>query len=185
MTLVAAIMRNLSAHSSLADIVRLHPRWSILPCSNTTTSDSGQKFDLDSPPFAVAAGRYCDPYHVQDQKARETRSAARIPQVRRLSARPVITRTDRPLYHSELDALNTGNRELSGEWVVNKTVWARLKAEKMERDRQKLRERERRGMGQGRLSFADGPQAQAGEKAKGEKIIYYIHGGESFWSARL
>lgn len=77
---------------------------------------------------------------------------------------------------------------------MNKTVWARLKAEKKERDRQRFRERERRSSGQGRLSQSANSQAQAQaqtsaqveaqtqslEKAKGEKIIYYIHGGE-YW----
>lgn len=87
------------------------------------------------------------------------------------------------LADSELDARNSGNRELSGEWVVNKTVWARLKAEKKERDRQRFRGRERRSSGQDRLSQTADSQAQAEaqaqslEKAKGEKIIYYIHGG--------
>lgn len=92
--------------------------------------------------------------------------------------RPVLT----PENISELDALNTGTRELSGEWVVNKAVWARLKAEKKERDRQRHRQMERERRGQGREAMpsplGSPGDGQTAEKAKGEKIIYYIHGGE-------
>jgi hypothetical protein len=76
--------------------------------------------------------------------------------------------------YSELDAMNTGNRELSGEWVVNKDVWARLKAKKKERDRQKAAERERRARGQPSLKRG----SSHGSPREGEKIIYYIHGGK-------
>jgi hypothetical protein len=77
--------------------------------------------------------------------------------------------------YSELDAMNTGNRELSGEWVVNKDVWARLKAKKKERDRQKAAERERLARGQP-SSLKRG--SSHGSLREGEKIIYYIHGGK-------
>jgi hypothetical protein len=74
--------------------------------------------------------------------------------------------------------MNTGNRELSGEWVVNKDVWARLKEKKKERDRQKLAERERRARGQPSLKRG----SSHGSSREGEKIIYYIHGGKYFRS---
>jgi hypothetical protein len=75
MTLVAAIMRNLSAHSSLADIVSI----------SHLVPDPRQKLDLHPPSFAVTAGCHCHAYHVQDQETREPRSITRFSQVRNAS----------------------------------------------------------------------------------------------------
>ncbi|KAJ9092303.1 hypothetical protein QFC19_008737 [Naganishia cerealis] len=137
MTLVAAIMRNLSAHSSLADITLVRNLISIHHL-------------LPLPPDAIVT-----PITFKIRK-RGKHEALRG-------------------FLSELDDMNTGNRELSGEWVVNKAVWARLKAKKKERDRQRMREREGRIRGQP-SSKRSAPNAKTKE---GEKIIYYIHGGKS------
>ncbi|ORX36112.1 Alpha/Beta hydrolase protein [Kockovaella imperatae] len=96
----------------------------------------------------------------------------------------------------ELDSIESGNRELSGEWVVGTDVWKRLKAEKRARK-----------MGRGTLPgkrsnsstpLAGGQQSddtptapvpasmdmdngsEYGSRDRGspsERVIYYIHGG--------
>lgn len=84
-------------------------------------------------------------------------------------------------------------RTLSGEWVVNKSVWKRLRTEAREREvERKKRKRERsqsaegvstsrlgEGAGVGEGLRLDVEAATAGVKGKKEeKVIYYIHGGE-------
>ncbi|KAJ9125656.1 hypothetical protein QFC22_000618 [Naganishia vaughanmartiniae] len=139
MTLVAAIMRNLSAHSSLADITLVRNLISIHHL-------------LPLPPDAIVTPIT---FTIRKRGKHEALQG----------------------FLSELDAVNTGNRELSGEWVVNKDVWARLKAKKKERDRQKSAERERRARGQ--PSVKRGSSHSHGPTREGEKIIYFIHGGKS------
>ena len=77
---------------------------------------------------------------------------------------------------SELDLKETGKRELSGEWVVGKEVWARLKSERRERmDKERRRARQRK-MG---VTFPDEVESSEGEKeAVPERVIYYVHGGQ-------
>ena len=75
-------------------------------------------------------------------------------------------------FFRDLDSVESGNRELTGEWVVGTEVWKRLKAEK--RSSRLLRK-----LDGGR----DSPDvdSEPGEAAQGskssEKVIYYIHGG--------
>ncbi|KAJ9109318.1 hypothetical protein QFC21_000647 [Naganishia friedmannii] len=140
MTLVAAIMRNLSAHSSLADITLVRNLISIHHL-------------LPLPPDAIVTPIT---FTIRKRGKHEALQG----------------------FLSELDAMNTGNRELSGEWVVNKDVWARLKAKKKERDRQKSAERERRARGLPSLKRG----SSRGLNREGEKIIYYIHGGKCILS---
>ena len=86
MTVVAAVMRNLSAHSSLADIVTSQSPVCVSKVRLIViNSDPRQKLDLNSPPFTVTTGCNRNAYHIQDQKARQARGAARIPQVGGLS----------------------------------------------------------------------------------------------------
>ena len=110
--------------------------------------------------------------------------------------RPTLSGLARRLSsYRDLDLAETGTRELSGEWVVGTEVWKRLKAER--RARQESQRRRRRGLptpenpvsdrrsnsvGHGRDSSdvevnseMDGLARKSG--ARGEKVIYYIHGG--------
>jgi hypothetical protein len=84
--------------------------------------------------------------------------------------------------HRQLDAEETGHRTLSGEWVVNKSVWRRLRTEARERAMtRKQRKRERDTSGVGGTDRSDLREKKAGVgrgKRKEEKVIYYIHGGE-------
>jgi len=83
------------------------------------------------------------------------------------------------LVHRQLDAEETGHRTLSGEWVVNKSVWRRLRTEAREREMmRKQRKRERDGMGRSVDLVEKKGAGGDGRKGKEEKVIYYIHGGE-------
>jgi hypothetical protein len=67
-----------------------------------------------------------------------------------------------------------GTRELSGEWVVGKDVWARLKAERRQR-----MDKERRRARQRRLGVPEDLESSEGEiEVVPERVIYYVHGGE-------
>ncbi|KAJ7103270.1 Alpha/Beta hydrolase protein [Mycena belliarum] len=66
---------------------------------------------------------------------------------------------------ADLDAAETGNRELSGEWVVGRRTWLRLQAEW-------------KAGQQGRAAAA----ASEPEKKK-ERVILYIHGGAYYLSS--
>ena len=103
--------------------------------------------------------------------------------------------------HSELDLVESGNRELSGEWVVGTDVWKRLKAEKRTRRmRSQLPTPLRRDSVPGpngiSPSSSTTPTTKSGSsfvahnaevdtdsdagRDKGspsERVIYYIHGG--------
>lgn len=75
----------------------------------------------------------------------------------------------------DLDLKETGKRELSGEWVVGKEVWARLKSERRERlDKERRRARQRK-MG---VSIPDDIDSEGEKEAVPERVIYYVHGGE-------
>lgn len=63
------------------------------------------------------------------------------------------------LAHSDLDAEEDGIRTLSGEWVVNKSVWKRLRSEAREREaerQQRRRERSTEGAAAGLNSSGSG-----------------------------
>lgn len=63
---------------------------------------------------------------------------------------------------SELDSLEDGTRELSGEWVVGRKLWRQLQAEW----------KASRGSNDGKVSSPDGPKRK-------DRVILYIHGGKS------
>ena len=60
---------------------------------------------------------------------------------------------------AEFDVLETGKRELSGEWIVGRRTWQRLQAE---------------------WKAADPDSALGGRQKRKERVILYIHGGMSF-----
>ena len=97
----------------------------------------------------------------------------------------------------DLDLLETGKRELAGEWVVGTDVWKRLKADR--RIRQDNERRRRQGFSKP-SELPDPPRQQNGHAGAdpagtdmdvdnesvgttrrpgtdGERVIYYIHGG--------
>jgi len=80
----------------------------------------------------------------------------------------------------QLDSEETGHRTLSGEWVVNKSVWRRLRTEAREREMVRKQRRRERDAGVSVGKSALGEKKGKGETGKGkeEKVIYYIHGGE-------
>jgi acetyl esterase/lipase len=67
---------------------------------------------------------------------------------------------------ADLDAAETGQRELSGEWVVGRRTWQRLQAEWQQR----------------RAAAASADSAAVPEK-KRERVVLYIHGGAFFLSS--
>jgi len=91
--------------------------------------------------------------------------------------------------------LETGTRELTGEWVVGTDVWKRLKTDRRAKreDRRNSRRQNSRptelslnGLGAvrgnvptGRDSpdFETDNESVLGKKGGAEKVIYYIHGG--------
>lgn len=93
MTVIAAIMRNIGQHSSLADITLVRQLISVHHL-------------LPLPPDAIVT-----PISFVVKKRKE------------------------PLrgFFKDLDEKETGERELSGEWIVGKSVWKRLKMERKRR----------------------------------------------------
>lgn len=111
----------------------------------------------------------------------------------------VVKRRKEPLkgFFRELDLQETGERELSGEWVVGKSVWKRLKMERkrrrMDRDRPERSSSDNTRMSSSSPSMASRspPQRrstsstdpssaatdQSRRRARSEKVIYYVHGG--------
>jgi acetyl esterase/lipase len=82
----------------------------------------------------------------------------------------------------DLDLAETGNRELTGEWVVGTDVWRRLKSSKARRGRST--NKSPLGKESPIIPKRDSPAAvldkYAEESDKGkvnERVIYYIHGG--------
>lgn len=92
--------------------------------------------------------------------------------------------------------LETGSRELTGEWVVGTDVWKRLKTDRRAKreDRRNSRRQNSRptemalnGLGAvrgkdfptGRDSpdFETDNESVLGKKGGAEKVIYYVHGG--------
>ncbi|KAJ6575385.1 Alpha/Beta hydrolase protein [Mycena capillaripes] len=67
---------------------------------------------------------------------------------------------------ADLDAAETGHRELSGEWVVGRRTWQRLQAEWQQR----------------RAAAASATVAPEPEK-KRERVVLYIHGGAYYLSS--
>src|SRR5271170_7793236 len=68
---------------------------------------------------------------------------------------------------AEFDSLETGSRELSGEWVVGKKTWQRLQSD-WKASRQVK-------------NFAqEAPNLAKSTPTKKERVILYIHGGESY-----
>lgn len=68
---------------------------------------------------------------------------------------------------ADLDALEDGRRELSGEWVVGKRTWQRLQAEWKALQKAQAR---------GTNSRSDASHS-ARRKWK-ERVVLYLHGGE-------
>jgi hypothetical protein len=66
---------------------------------------------------------------------------------------------------AEFDSLETGSRELSGEWVVGKKTWQRLQAEW-----KATRKAKEDALG--------GSNSSKPPEKKKERVILYIHGGE-------
>jgi dihydrofolate reductase len=66
---------------------------------------------------------------------------------------------------AEFDSLETGSRELSGEWVVGKKTWQRLQSEWKASKKSK----------EDAAESPIGPKTPAKKK---ERVILYIHGGE-------
>jgi hypothetical protein len=67
---------------------------------------------------------------------------------------------------AKADSLETGSRELSGEWVVGKKTWQRLQSEWKVTKKAK----------------EDAPGGNSAPKSpakKKERVILYIHGGKS------
>lgn len=60
---------------------------------------------------------------------------------------------------AEFDVLESGTRELSGEWIVGRRTWQRLQAE--------------------------WKAAHPGSAKRKERVILYIHGGASLFSSPL
>jgi hypothetical protein len=68
---------------------------------------------------------------------------------------------------AEFDSLETGSRELSGEWVVGKKTWQRLQSD-WKTSRQVT-------------TFAqEAPDISKSAPKKKERVILYIHGGQSY-----
>ena len=90
-------------------------------------------------------------------------------------------------------------RTLSGEWVVNKSVWKRLRTEAREREMERKQRKRERSAGSGRSVPLDpavpesastemiketemeegADKIKATRRKREEKVIYYIHGGQS------
>jgi hypothetical protein len=161
MTALAAVMRNLSAHSSLADITLIRNFISVHHL-------------LPLPPDAIVT-----PVRFEIKKR---------PSGEHLRG-----------FLQTLDEQEDGTRQISGEWVVNKSVWRRLRIEAREREVER-RNRKRTTTGAStniKPEFDDStrrkkdstrPKIDAdvnrenkpkSNKAKKEKVIYYIHGGMS------
>jgi acetyl esterase/lipase len=105
---------------------------------------------------------------------------------------------ERKLMRRESDLLETGTRELTGEWVVGTDVWRRLKSQRRSKNDGKRATSTSRlttnnvsrlgrmalnGLGAIRGSGRDSPDMEMdndsvlGKKGGAEKVIYYIHGG--------
>ena len=104
----------------------------------------------------------------------------------------------RMLIGRESDLLESGTRELTGEWVVGTDVWRRLKSQRRSKNDGKRAPSTSRlttnnvsrlgrmalnGLGAIRGSGRDSPDMEMdndsvlGKKGGAEKVIYYIHGG--------
>jgi predicted 2-oxoglutarate/Fe(II)-dependent dioxygenase YbiX len=68
---------------------------------------------------------------------------------------------------ADLDAAETGRRELSGEWVVGRRTWQRLQAEWQQR----------------RAAAATATATSAMPEKKRERVVLYIHGGAYYLSS--
>ena len=73
---------------------------------------------------------------------------------------------------SQFDSLETGARELSGEWVVGKKTWQRLQSEWKATRKDKE-------------NTADPASSSKPPAKKKERVILYIHGGRFFSSYDL
>ncbi|KAF8215933.1 Alpha/Beta hydrolase protein [Mycena galopus ATCC 62051] len=69
---------------------------------------------------------------------------------------------------ADLDAQETGKRELSGEWVVGRRTWQRLQAEWQQRRA---------------AAAAASPTEKPIPEKKRERVVLYIHGGAFFLSS--
>ncbi|KDQ63109.1 hypothetical protein JAAARDRAFT_29104 [Jaapia argillacea MUCL 33604] len=67
---------------------------------------------------------------------------------------------------SEFDALETGTRELSGEWIVGKKLWKRLQSE-WKSSNQVLNS----------LGTPKGDDPKAKQPKRKERVVLYLHGG--------
>lgn len=135
MTMLAALMRGLGQHSSLADITLIRNFISIHHL-------------LPLPPDAIVT-----------------------------PVRFVVKKRGKQALRgllATLDAQEDGARTLSGEWVVNKSVWRRLRSEARERE---MYSRRNKNADETLPSEAHARARASINKARDEKVIYFIHGG--------
>lgn len=151
-------------------------------------ADPTSHFAARAHPIARRRCRHAN--YIRGPPSKRTRHRQGFPQV----SRPC--RKSRPprLTRREWDMLESGTRELTGEWVVGTDVWKRLKTDrraKRENRRNSRRQDSRptemalNGLGavRGMLGGRDSPDIETdnesvlGKKGGAEKVIYYIHGG--------
>ena len=173
-------MRNVADYSSLADIILIRRLISL-------------SFLIPLPADAVVTPiTFLVPRHTGNEVARGFLRWVLL--IGATMTGPLISLACR-----ELDLVESGNRELSGEWVVGTDVWKRLKASRRAR-RQKTRplsvNRTPLAKSTGREGFEDpesttpisidtpdttdsGNTSDATKDKAGvsERVIYYIHGG--------